>query len=54
MRGIGERLEPVSLPHLPALLVNPGVEVPTGAVFSALQSRDNSAMPDDIPAFEYT
>ncbi|CUH43564.1 4-(cytidine 5'-diphospho)-2-C-methyl-D-erythritol kinase [Ruegeria atlantica] len=52
MRGIGERLQPVSLPQLPALLVNPGVEVPTGAVFSALQSRDNPPMPDDIPVFE--
>jgi 4-diphosphocytidyl-2-C-methyl-D-erythritol kinase len=52
MRGIGERLQPVSLPQLPALLVNPGVEVPTGAVFSALQSRDKPPMPDDIPAFE--
>ena len=35
MRGIGEQLDPVALPPLPALLVNPGVEVPTGAVFSA-------------------
>ncbi|WP_170426990.1 4-(cytidine 5'-diphospho)-2-C-methyl-D-erythritol kinase [Ruegeria arenilitoris] len=52
MRGIGERLEPVTLPQLPALLVNPGVEVPTGAVFSALQSRDNPAMQDHIPTFE--
>ncbi|CUK00605.1 4-diphosphocytidyl-2-C-methyl-D-erythritol kinase [Ruegeria denitrificans] len=52
MRGIGEQLDPVVLPQLPALLVNPGVEVPTGAVFSALESRNNSPMPEDIPAFE--
>ncbi|WP_170762194.1 4-(cytidine 5'-diphospho)-2-C-methyl-D-erythritol kinase [Ruegeria lacuscaerulensis] len=51
MRGIGERLDPVILPQLPALLVNPGVEVPTGAVFSALESRDNPPMPKQIPAF---
>ena len=51
MRGIGDGLTPVVLPHLPALLVNPGVEVPTGAVFSALDSRDNDPMPDDIPTF---
>ncbi len=52
MKGIGEQLQPVSLPRLPALLVNPGVEVPTGSVFSALQSRDNAPMPEKIPAFE--
>jgi 4-diphosphocytidyl-2-C-methyl-D-erythritol kinase len=34
MRGIGEVLsEPVVLPPLPAVLVNPGVAVPTKAVF---------------------
>ena len=51
MRGIGDGLTPVVLPHLPALLVNPGVEVPTGAVFSALDGRDNDPMPNDIPTF---
>lgn len=51
MRGIGEQLTPVAVPPLPALLVNPGVEVPTGAVFSALDSRDNPPMPGEIPAF---
>ncbi|WP_170546301.1 4-(cytidine 5'-diphospho)-2-C-methyl-D-erythritol kinase [Ruegeria arenilitoris] len=51
MRGIGEQLDPITLPPLPALLVNPGVEVPTGAVFSALTSRDNPPMPGVIPAF---
>ncbi len=52
MRGIGEQLTPLKLPPLPALLVNPGVEVPTGAVFSALDSRSNPAMPEGIPVFE--
>lgn len=51
MQGIGERITPVELPELYALLVNPGVHVPTGPVFSALASRDNPPMPQDIPAF---
>ncbi|WOI31864.1 4-(cytidine 5'-diphospho)-2-C-methyl-D-erythritol kinase [Tritonibacter scottomollicae] len=52
MQGIGEEIIPVSLPKLPALLVNPGVEVPTGAVFSALEERENTAMPADMPLFD--
>ena len=37
MRGIGEILsEPLALPELPAVLVNPGVAVPTRDVFAAL------------------
>lgn len=51
MRGIGEALAPVALPALPAVLVNPGVEVPTGAVFSALPAKDNAPMPDRLPRF---
>lgn len=36
MRGAGEILSaPLCLPKLPAILVNPGVSVPTAAVFSA-------------------
>ena len=52
MQGIGEEITPVLLPKLPALLVNPGVEVPTGAVFSALEERENTAMPADMPLFD--
>ena len=52
MQGIGEEITPVPLPKLPALLVNPGVEVPTGAVFSALEKRENTAMPADMPLFD--
>ena len=38
MRGIGEILsEPIDLPQLPAVLVNPGVAVPTKAVFAGLR-----------------
>ncbi|MEO1108599.1 MAG: 4-(cytidine 5'-diphospho)-2-C-methyl-D-erythritol kinase [Pseudomonadota bacterium] len=52
MRGIGEQVAAMNLPELPALLVNPGVEVPTGAVFEAMKTRQNPQMPDDVPAFE--
>jgi 4-diphosphocytidyl-2-C-methyl-D-erythritol kinase len=40
MRGRGERLEPLErCPELAAVLVNPGVAVPTGPVFAALAAR---------------
>lgn len=40
MRGDGERVKPVSdLPVVPALLVNPGVACPTGAVFQAYDAQ---------------
>ena len=51
MRGIGGQITPIKLPMLPALLVNPGIHVPTGTVFSALASRDNPPMPSSIPEF---
>jgi 4-diphosphocytidyl-2-C-methyl-D-erythritol kinase len=47
MMGIGETLG--ALPPLPPLwivLVNPGIEVPTGAVFKTLQTPDNPALPE--------
>jgi 4-diphosphocytidyl-2-C-methyl-D-erythritol kinase len=46
MRGIGEALSPVRVPAVPALLVNPGVPVATGAVFARLASRANPPLPD--------
>lgn len=49
MQGIGERITPVQLPELHALLVNPGVHVPTGSIFSALESRTNPPMPETLP-----
>jgi len=52
MEGIGDRVTPLTLPRFYSVLVNPGVEVPTGAVFSAMKTRRNSAMPDEIPDFE--
>lgn len=45
-RGIGEDLTPVTLPPLPAVLVNPRVAVPTPAVFKALTWRNNPPLPE--------
>ncbi len=47
MRGIGDILsDPVRLPRLPVVLVNPGVAMPTREVFAALTLR-----PERQPAF---
>lgn len=46
MRGIGDVLSaPLDLPVLPAVLVNPGVPVPTGKVFGALAAARAGAAP---------
>lgn len=50
MRAVGEALDPCALPALPTVLVNPGIEVPTGAVFAALANKENTPMPATIPA----
>ncbi len=52
MRGIGEVLEAAALPQLPAVLVNPGVSVPTPQVFGALPRADNPPMPEALPRLE--
>ena len=45
MEGRGEILTPIAqVPRLPMLLVNPGVAVPTAAVFRALKDRRGTAM----------
>ncbi len=45
-RGIGEVIEPLAaFPPTPAVLVNPGVEVPTPAVFRALVQKENPPLP---------
>lgn len=49
MRGIGEWIEPVRLPALAAVLVNPGARVPTAAVFSGLATKNNPPL-DPMPA----
>jgi 4-diphosphocytidyl-2-C-methyl-D-erythritol kinase len=55
--GIGETIQPLpALAALPAILVNPRVEVPTPAVFAALGHKENPALaplaadPTDRPA----
>lgn len=50
MSGIGEIVTPHPLPPLPAVLVNPGVAVPTPQVFSALPHKDNPDL-GEIPEF---
>ena len=54
MRGIGERLSsPIELPQLAAVLVNPGVALPTGEVFAQLRTarpkRGHRARLGNIP-----
>ncbi len=54
MAGVGEVV--TAVPALPAawlVLVNPGVEVPTPAVFRALASRDNPGLPDVPEGLDY-
>ncbi len=50
-RGIGEKITPITLPSLPAVLVNPRVPVSTPEVFQQLVSRENAPMPEAIPEF---
>jgi 4-diphosphocytidyl-2-C-methyl-D-erythritol kinase len=56
MRGIGEILSAdLPLPELPAVLVNPGVAVPTRDVFTRLAAPPLTAQPartDHVPAVE--
>jgi 4-diphosphocytidyl-2-C-methyl-D-erythritol kinase len=40
MTGVGETLEPLFLPKMPCVMVNPGVPVATSAVFKALGLRN--------------
>ncbi|MGY6411590.1 MAG: 4-(cytidine 5'-diphospho)-2-C-methyl-D-erythritol kinase [Alkalilacustris sp.] len=52
MAGIGERLTPCpALPPVWLVLVNPGVETPTAAVFGALERREGAPMPETLPAW---
>jgi 4-diphosphocytidyl-2-C-methyl-D-erythritol kinase len=48
MRGIGEKLSaPLALPPLPAVLVNPGVALPTRAVFAGWKASPAAALLDE-------
>ena len=49
MRGIGEVLSaPLALPKLPAVLVNPGVALPTKAVFARWTPAANPVIVSDV------
>lgn len=53
MSGVGEELAAVpSLPPAWLVLVNPGVAVPTPAVFRALAQKENPPMPADLPPMQ--
>lgn len=50
MQGIGDVLTPLpNLPPVAAVLVNPGVHVPTPAIFGALIHKEHPAMPTTLP-----
>jgi 4-diphosphocytidyl-2-C-methyl-D-erythritol kinase len=51
MRGIGEKLSPpLALPPLPAVLVNPGVALPTKHVFAGWKPAASAPAPFDLTA----
>lgn len=51
MSGIGQHVEPApALPQVPAVLANPGVPLPTAAVFGALGLKPGQAFPAETPA----
>ncbi len=55
MSGIGQLVEPATaLPKVPAVLVNPGVPLPTAAVFDALGLEPGEAFPAETPPFPNT
>lgn len=49
MQGVGEVITPFAAPRVWAVLANPGVAVPTPAVFRALTSRQNPPLPPELP-----
>ena len=50
MRGVGEELlDPLDLPPLPALLVNPGVPLSTREVFARLGGKFSKASSAEVP-----
>ena len=54
-RGIGEAIEPFAgLPPLALVLVWPGVALDTGAVFAALERRENPPIPEPPASFAGT
>lgn len=50
MSGEGDTFEPIlSIPRLPALLINPGISCPTGDVFEAYDEVAPDGIPDHPP-----
>jgi len=47
--GYGERLAPVRLPSVPVVLVNPGVECPTRAVYQGFDRLGRFSALDAVP-----
>ena len=43
--GVGDEIEPVTLPALNIVLVNPGIEISTPEIFGALKSTTSSPLP---------
>ena len=55
MQGIGEILTPLpGLPACSAVLVNPGIHIPTPDIFSALARKNHPPMSDTLPSFDTT
>jgi 4-diphosphocytidyl-2-C-methyl-D-erythritol kinase len=53
MQGVGDVLTLLpDLPKIAALLINPGVHVPTPAIFKVLTQKTNPPMPDALPALK--
>jgi len=53
MRGIGEQISHVpGAPPLSVVLVNPGVDVPTAAVFQHLRDKTNPPMSETLPKWQ--
>ena len=48
-RGIGDIIEPVTLPAFHMLLVNPGTSVSTPAIFRSLTKKENGGLPALLP-----
>jgi 4-diphosphocytidyl-2-C-methyl-D-erythritol kinase len=49
--GYGEKLIPVTLPRVPAVLVNPGVECATAKVYSGYDAQGRFNKTDAMPGF---
>jgi len=49
MRGVGDKLDALTVPSVSAVLVNPGTHVPTRGVFQAMTHAENPPMPSEVP-----